>query len=54
MGKATHRRILTSVDDGILGDYTIFSGVGLDDFELYSSHPTTNKEGIALANGSIR
>ena len=46
-------KIRTSVDDGILGNDTVLGRIGFNDLELHSSHPTTNEEGVALADRSI-
>jgi len=41
------------IDHSILGDYTIFSGVGFSNLEFDCSHSTTDEEGITLADWSI-
>ena len=47
------RRVRTSVNDGILGYYTKFRRIGLNDLELHRSHSTTDKESVAFANRPI-
>ena len=41
------------VDNCILRHDTEFSGIGLDHFELDSTHPTANQKGIILANWPV-
>lgn len=45
--------MLTSEDDSVLRDYTIFRRISLHDFELNRSHATTDEECVAFANGTI-
>jgi hypothetical protein len=44
---------LTSMDDGILSNYTELCGVGLDNLEFDSAHTATDKESVALADWPI-
>jgi len=44
---------LTCMNNSILGHYTKFGGVGLDNFKFHRSHATTNKECVALADWSV-
>jgi hypothetical protein len=41
------------MEDRVLSYYTELSWVGFHDLELYGSHATTNKEGVAFADGTI-
>jgi hypothetical protein len=41
------------MDDGFLGNYTKFGRICLDDFKLDGPHAAADKEGIALANGTV-
>ena len=41
------------MDDGILGNDTVLRRIGFNDFKLHRPHTSTNKEGVALADGSI-
>ena len=45
--------VRTGVDDGVLGDNTVFSRVGFDDLEFHRSHTTTDEESVALAEGAV-
>lgn len=44
---------LTSEDDSVLRDYTIFRRISLHNFKLDCPHATTDEECIAFANGTI-
>jgi hypothetical protein len=43
----------TSMDDSILGHYTKFGGISLNDFEFHCPHAATNKECVALTNRPV-
>ncbi len=44
----------TCVDYGILRDYAVLRGIGVDYFELHRPHTTTNQESVALADRTVR
>jgi len=45
--------MLTSEDDGVLCNYTIFRWICLHYFEFNRPHATTDEEGVAFANRTI-
>ena len=45
--------MLTSEDDSVLRDYTIFRWISLHHFEFNCPHATTDEECIAFANGTV-
>ena len=45
--------ILTSEDDGVLRDYTIFRWICLHHFKFDRPHSATDEEGVAFANRAI-
>ena len=46
-------KIPTSMNHRILRHYTKLRRIGFDDLEFDGSHPTTNKEGITFADGTV-
>ncbi len=46
-------RVPFGVYDGILSDDTVFCWIGLDDFELHSSHTSSDEEGVTFSDGSV-
>ena len=51
--KRDAHRVRTGVNNSILGYYTKFWRVGLDDFELHHLHSTTDKESVTFAKRSV-
>lgn len=49
----TVKQKLTSVDYRILCNNAKFGGVGLNDLELYSAHPSTDQERVAFTYRTI-
>ena len=49
----TSQMALTSMDDGILSNYTEFCRIGLNNLEFDGTHTTTDEKSIPFANGSV-
>lgn len=45
--------VRTGMDDGILGNDTVLGRVSFNDLEFHGPHPTTDEEGVTLADRPI-